>query len=109
MNKPINFQTILGEDGKPAFVVVPYAEFVKRFEADADLVPDAVAHLALQDRMPPAKAWRTHLELTQAEVAKRMGITQGAYAQLEASENLRKTSRAKIAAALGVTDGQLDF
>jgi hypothetical protein len=38
-----------------------------------------------------------------------MGITQGAYAQLEGSENLRKTSRAKIAAALGVSNAQLDF
>ena len=74
-----------------------------------DAVPDAVAQLALRDRFPPAKAWRTHLGLTQAEVAGRMGITQGAYAQLEASENLRKSSRAKIAAALGITDAQIDF
>ena len=109
MNKPINFQTILGGDGRPAFVVVPYDEFVKRFEADRDFIPDAVAKLALEDRMPPAKAWRTHLALTQTEVAKRMGITQSAYAQLEGSTSLRKSSREKIASALGITAGQLDF
>lgn len=27
MNVRTDFQTILGEDGKPAFVVVPYAQF----------------------------------------------------------------------------------
>lgn len=109
MNKPINFQTILGEDGRPAFVVMPYAEFVKNFEQAQDLVPDAVVKLAFEDGMSPAKAWRTHLELTQADVALRMGITQSAYAQLESSEKLRKSSREKIAAALGLSAGQLDF
>ena len=59
--------------------------------------------------MSPAKAWRTHLELTQAEVAERMGVTQSAYAQLEASQKLRKSSREKIADALGISPGQLDF
>jgi DNA-binding XRE family transcriptional regulator len=109
MLKPANFQTILGKDGKPFFVVVPYAEFVKLFDAHADSIPDEVAQFALQAGSHPAKAWRFHLRLTQAEVAKRMGITQSAYAQLEASVNMRKSSRAKIAAALGITAKQLDF
>lgn len=109
MNKPINFQTILGADGRPAFVVVPYDEFVKNFEQAQDLVPDAVVKLAFEDGMSPAKAWRTHLDLTQADVALRMGVTQSAYAQLEASQNLRKASREKIAEALGISAGQLDF
>jgi transcriptional regulator with XRE-family HTH domain len=49
------------------------------------------------------------LELTQAEVAARLGITQPSYAKQEASANLRKVSRDKIAAALGITSAQLDF
>lgn len=107
MNKPIEFQTIFDADGRPAFVVVPYEEFVKRFEDD--LVPNAVVTLAFDEGMSAAKAWRSHLELTQAEVAKRMGITQSAYAQLEASPKLRKTSREKIAHALAISPKQLDF
>lgn len=109
MNKPIDFQTILGADGLPAFVVVPYADFVARFAQAGDLVPDAVVKLAFDDGMAPAKAWRTHLLLTQAEVAARMGVTQSAYAQLESSAKLRKSSREKMAAALGISAGQLDF
>ena len=31
MNARFDFQTILGADGKPAFVVVPYAQFVKQY------------------------------------------------------------------------------
>jgi len=109
MNKPIDFQTILGADGRPAFVVMPYDEFVKNFEQANDLVPDAVVKLSFDEEMSPAKAWRTHLGLTQAEVAQRLGVTQSAYAQLEASSKLRKSSREKIAVALGISPGQLDF
>ena len=29
MSALTNYQTILGSDGKPAFVVLPYADFVK--------------------------------------------------------------------------------
>ena len=65
--------------------------------------------LAFDDGMSPAKAWRTHLELTQAEVARRMGITQSAYAQLEASARPRKSSRQKMAAALGISPEQVHF
>nr|WP_236872379.1 helix-turn-helix transcriptional regulator [Burkholderia territorii] len=53
------------------------------------------------------RAWREYLGLTQAEVATRLGISQSAYAQQEGSEKLRKSTREKIAAALGITDAQL--
>lgn len=109
MNKPINFQTINGADGLPAFVVVPYAEFVQRFEQAGDLVPNDVVNLIFDQDMTPARAWRTHLQLTQDEVAKRMGSSQSAYAQLEASRSLRKSSREKIAAALGIRPAQLEL
>lgn len=107
MNKPIEFQTIVGADGLPAFVVMPYAEFVERFESDG--VPHEVMGLVIKQDMTPAKAWRTHLGLTQAEVAERMGIGQSSYAELEGSEKPRKSSRERIAAALGIKAGQLDF
>lgn len=109
MNKPISFQTIRGSDGRPAFVVVPYDEFVKNYTQANDLVPNEVVKLVFDDNMTPAKAWRVHLEVTQAEMALRMGITQSAYAQLERSEKPRKTSREKMATALGIRLGQLDF
>ena len=83
--------------------------WVKNFEQAQDLVPHAVVQLAFDQGMSPAKAWRTHLQLTQTEVARRMDVSQSAYAQLEAKPNLRKTSRERIAAALGISPGQLDF
>jgi DNA-binding XRE family transcriptional regulator len=109
MNKPINFQTILGADGQPAFVVVPYADFIERFQDGSDLIPDAVVKLVFDQNMTPARAWREHLGLTQADMAQRLGISQSAYAQQENSSRLRKASREKIAAALGISPEQLDF
>jgi len=42
-------------------------------------------------------------------VAKRLAIAQSAYAQQENSQRLRKGSRDKIAAALGIAGVQLNF
>ena len=108
MNAPTSIQVINGRDGKPAFVVIPYADYVAVRGAERDLIPNAVVSRTV-DGATPLRAWREHLGLTQAQVADRLGISQSAYAQQEASERLRKSTREKIAAALGITSRQLDF
>ncbi|MDW3684613.1 helix-turn-helix transcriptional regulator [Cupriavidus sp. CV2] len=108
MNAPTNVQVINGPDGKPAFVVIPYGEYVASHANEIGLVPHDVVTRTV-DGATPARAWREHLGLTQAEVARRLGISQSAYAQQESSDKLRKASRGKIAAALGVAAEQLDF
>lgn len=108
MNARTEIQIINGPDGKPAFVVVPYDDFVRRYEREHDLIPNEVAGLILRDGMTPARAWREHLGLTQAEVAERAGITQAALAQMESGEHKpRKATREKLAMALGITPVQL--
>lgn len=52
------------------------------------------------DGATPIRAWREHLNPTQEEVAKRMGISQPAFAQQETVAKPRKATREKIAAAL---------
>jgi len=108
MNAPTNIQIINGPGGKPEFVVIPYADYIATYQKERDLIPhEVVSHTV--DGMTPVKAWRTHLDMTQADVAQRMGISQSAYAQLEVSDKLRKSSRERIAAAMGISAGQLDF
>lgn len=108
MNAPTNVQVINGPDGNPAFVVIPYAEYVASHTSERNLVPHDVVTRTVGGASP-ARAWREHLGLTQAEVAERLGISQPAYAQQERSDKLRKASRGKIAAALGIAADQLDF
>jgi DNA-binding XRE family transcriptional regulator len=108
MNAPINFQTILDAKGKPAFVVVPYSEFQRMTGAvTTGSVPNAVVNRVFDDDVTPTKAWREYLRLTQAEVAKRMGISQAAYAQTEVAKRPRKATQQKVADALGLTLEQL--
>lgn len=73
------------------------------------LIPDAVAQRVLVDRMPPAKAWRTYLHLTQTQVANRMGIAEAAYAALEEKSDLSKRDCDEIAAPLGISHVHLDL
>ncbi|MCR4158826.1 helix-turn-helix transcriptional regulator [Kerstersia gyiorum] len=72
------------------------------------MIPHAVIS-ATVDGATPVRAWREHLGLTQAEVATQLGISQSAYAQQEASERPRKSTLAKIAAALGIKTELIDF
>lgn len=108
MNAPTNIQIINGPSGEPAFVVIPYADYIASRNAEQGLIPHDVISRTV-DGATPARAWREHLGLTQAEVAARLGITQPAFAQQESSSTLRKTTRDKIAAALGIDSAQLDF
>lgn len=108
MNAPTNIQIINGPDGTPAFVVIPYAEYIADRAEGRELIPHAVIERTVEGASP-VRAWREHLGLTQADVAKRLGISQPAYAQQENSETLRQVSREKIAAALGILPAQLDF
>lgn len=108
MNARIDFQTILGADGKPAFVVVPYAEFRRMAGA---FTPGTVPHALVSaevDGASATKAWREYLRLTQAEVAARMGVTQAAFAQMEAAKRPRKATLQKVADALGLELAQLE-
>lgn len=81
MNAPTDVQIINDADGNPAFVVIPYAQYVAQ-KIEPDLIPHEVVG-RIVDGATPIRAWREHLNLTQDEVAKRMGISQPAFAQQE--------------------------
>ena len=108
MNARTEFQIILGKDGKPAFVVVPFEEFEKmKSVQNASTVPYKVVNLSFDKNLTPMAAWREHLGLTQVQVASRMNITQAAYAQMERVKKPRKATLQKVADALGLTVEQL--
>ena len=112
MNAPTDIQTIM-KDGKPAFVVIPYAEYIRFFPATkripaSDAVPHEIVSLMVDNDWSIIRAWREYLELTQLVVAERAGISQAALSQMESSgKRLRKATREKLAVALGITAGQL--
>ncbi|MFZ6046873.1 helix-turn-helix domain-containing protein [Pseudomonas sp. CR3202] len=108
MNGPTSIQIINGADGKPAFVVIPYEEYIAQRRLHDDLIPhDVVSRMV--DGATAIRAWREHLGLTQAEVAGHLGITQSAYAQQESSSRPRKATRERIAMALGIRSDQLQL
>ena len=108
MNARTEFQIILGKDGKPAFVVVPFEEFEKmKSVQNASTVPNKVVNLSFDKNLTPMAAWREHLGLTQVQVVSRMNITQAAYAQMERVKKPRKVTLLKVADALDLTVDQL--
>jgi len=110
MNAPTNIQIIHGPDGKPAFVVIPYDDYLREHpQDDGSYVPHEVVALMVDHEWTAVRCWREHLNLTQQEVAARLGISQSAYAQQESSRRLRPGTLERIATALGLEVEQLDF
>lgn len=108
MNAPTRFQTIVGDDGKPLFVVVPYEDFQRMCPESLPAgVPNAIVNRVFDAGISPMAAWREHLRLTQGEVAARLGISQSAYAQMEAGKRPRKATLKKVAEAMGLEVEQL--
>ncbi|MBS4079245.1 helix-turn-helix domain-containing protein [Pseudomonas rustica] len=102
-----DIQIINDAEGKPAFVVILYAQYVAQ-KIQPNLIPHEVVS-RMVDGATPIRAWREYLNLTQEEVANRMGISQPAFAQQEAVSKPRKATREKIAAAFGITASQLEL
>lgn len=113
--------TIVEADGKPAFVVLPYAEYVEltrtyvaptrpdtRIPADGT-IPHEVVLLMTENDWSLIRAWREYLGVTQMEMATRLDIRQPSYAAMEANDaRPRKATRERIAAALGLQFDQVD-
>jgi len=108
MNALTDVQIINGIDGTPAFVVIPYADYVISHPKQ-DLVPNEVVGLMVKQGLSAIGAWRCHLGLSQTEVAARIGISQPAYAQQEQAKKPRRATREKIAGAFGIAPDLLDL
>ena len=96
---------VIERDGKPEYAVVPYDEWQRLLElaeeaedirdaeqamrelerGEDELVPGEIVGRLL-DGEPPVRVWREHRGLTQAQLAERAGVTQGAVAQIESGK-----------------------
>jgi DNA-binding XRE family transcriptional regulator len=107
MKTPTNVQYI-EQNGKPAFVVIPYDDYIKLLPTEDVAIPHEVVGLVVKKGMNLVKAWRTYLGMTQSEVAKKAGISQAALSQMEKTDNpLRVATLEKLAIALGLSIEQL--
>jgi len=105
-------QVLHDAGGTPAFAVLPWDAYISLMagqEKKPPGIPADVVDFALDHQCSAARAWREYLQLTQTQVANAMGITQGAYAQLERKSSIRPSSRERIATALGLDASQFDF
>lgn len=120
MIEPTKIQTIY-QGGVPAFVVLPFVDFAREHPEEAraimasklwtpedDGVPHVVVGKVIKEGETYLRAWREYLGLTQTEVAERAGITQASLSQMESGvSKLRKATRIKLAAAMGINPEQL--
>lgn len=111
---------IIHHDGKPMYAVIPYEEYtslLRRAEENIEhrrpdeeiTLPHEVVKRSVLGGVSLVRAWREYLGLSQAEVARRMGISQPTYAKMEATETKnRPATLKKIAEAMGIQWEQVE-
>jgi len=113
MNAHTDFQ-VIEQDGKPIFAVVPWERFQEMAEAwrAAQIreqgIPQEVVERHVVGGLSLVAAWREHLGMTQAEVARRAGMKQSAVARIERGDSRpRHATLRRLATAMGLHAGQL--
>lgn len=102
---------VLTDNGRATHVLVPVADFNRWMQRekrrDRVKIPEDIAYM-VADGMNPVRAWRKYKNLTQAELADRIGISRPALAQSEKDgvKPRRETIR-KAAEALGLDPRQI--
>lgn len=109
MNTHTNVQIINGIDGNPAFVVIPYADYLKEHAAEFATIPNEVVGAVIKKDITPIKAWREYFHLSEEELAKRLGISATEYLDIENQERPNTNTLRKIAIVLDINADQLNF
>ncbi|WP_439241288.1 helix-turn-helix domain-containing protein [Lonepinella sp. BR2474] len=107
-----NVQIVNDTMGNPLVAILPYTDYVDLLQENKKpepTVPHEVVGLVVVDGLSPLQAWRKYLNITQSEVARRLGISQPAYAKYEKAKQLKSAIKEKVAKALKLAPIQLDF
>ncbi|WP_396587805.1 helix-turn-helix domain-containing protein [Bermanella sp. R86510] len=81
-------QIITGDDGLPAFAVVPYQDYLALINGDEGVtLPSEVVELHAIKGYSLLKSWRIHRGINQSEMAKALGTSQSNVSQTEAVDN----------------------
>ncbi|MHB9139779.1 MAG: helix-turn-helix domain-containing protein [Victivallaceae bacterium] len=104
-------------NNKIEYVVLPYRDYLRLTKQpepavateddDNALIPQEVIELRFLKGMSKFAAWRKYLKISQKELARRAGMTQGAVSQIEKSSSPHRATLAKLAAAMNISLAQL--
>ena len=113
MNAPIpDGHQIVKHNGRPVAVVIPWAEYLALVPPPRTqpTTPHEVVERFLGEGKSLVQSWREYLNLTQAEVARRLGLKQSSYQQIEKkSAKPRPATLEKIAAAFDIEPNLLTW
>ncbi len=109
MNSPTNIHILKDAKGEPAFVVIPYADYLNLTRKGASNALNSGVGKVMNTDIKSIRDWRLHFGFTQLDMAHRLGISRNAFTHYEVSAPIKRSTREKIAGALGLAPGQIDF
>ncbi len=108
MNAHTNVQIINGLDGNPAFVVIPYADYIKEHAAISTTIPNEVVGAIIKRDVTPVQAWREYLHRSISEIAVELNLSEAEYLVIENQAKPSKSALKQVASVLGINTEQLN-
>ncbi len=109
MNSHANIHILKDAKGEPAFAVLPYADYLSLTRQGASNATNSVVGKVINTDMKSIRDWRLHFGFTQLDMALRLGISRNAFTHYEVNAPIKRSTREKIAGALGVAPEKIDF
>lgn len=109
MSGATNIHILKDAQGEPVFVVVPYEDYLSLIRQGISNTSNSAVGKVINANMKSIRDWRLHFGFTQQEMARRLGISRNAFTHYEVSAPVKRSTREKIAGALGVMPGQIDY
>ena len=107
MSIPINVQFI-EQNGKPAFAIIPYEDYLSLVPKKEVTIPHEVVGLVVKNNWNLIKAWRNYFGFSKAFLAEKSQLTVLEISQLEKQSNERASSLLeKVADAMQINSEQL--
>jgi DNA-binding XRE family transcriptional regulator len=107
MNAPETHVVVKDDNGTPTHVVIPYNDYLETYIYRNNLVPAEVVDYMLDNEVSRVRAWRHYRKMTQKMAAEAMGITQGAYSQIENTGKPQEGTLKKLALVFNISVEQL--
>lgn len=108
MSTHTNVQIINGIDGNPAFVVIPYADYLKGHTAESATIPNEVVDAVIKRDITPMQAWREYLQHSIKDIAAELNLSEAEYLAIENQAEPSKSVVKKVASLLAIRAEQLN-
>jgi len=109
MSSPSNIHILKDAEGVPIFAVIPHTYYLSLLKQRTSNALNSEVGKENSSEIKSIREWRLHFGLSHSDISLRLGISRNAYIHYEVHSPVKKSTRERVANALGVAPEHIDF